>query len=446
MNITKIRNRLKSCLCFLIFTNLTPVNAQIFQNDTLKIMSYNTLNYGFAATTQCPALITANKHNYLKTIIQYSDPDILGLVKMDATPSSFSTDSVIQNVLDSLCSGCYGHSQFTNLSGYSKCNMLYFKLSKIGYVSTSTIYSADPNISDINLIKLFYKDPNISINLDTIFVNIILVHLKSGTNNDTSRANEIAGVMSWLNNNVFLPGNYIIMGDFNVNSSTDSCFQELISSPNPNTTFFDPENQLGNWAANPALYSKVLTQSTRKNDPGDCGSTGGMNSRFDHILCSYPIMQGNHSIRYLSGSFEVLGQDGNHVNKSLLALPADTIVPPQVLNSLYYMSSHLPVSIKVEISSPVANSIKSKSNNSDQFIVYPNPVDNIIHIKSFESESEQLMIILRTSMGNNILERQYLSSKNGNDFQFDVSFITPGFYFLEIRTKELNKLFKLIIN
>ena len=316
--------------------------------DTVQVMSYNTLNYGFPATSNCPTLLTQNKHAWLKKIIQYANPDILGLEKMDASPATFTSDTVIHAVLDSVCAGCYAHTPYTNHSGYEKENTLYFKTDKFGWLSTTTIYSADTNISDINLHKLYYK-PTQQPLTDTIFLNIILVHLKSGSGNAAERALEVTGAMNWLNAHLTAPGNYICMGDFNTQSSDESCFQQLIMSANPNTLFTEPTGQLGNWNGNPSSFANYLTQSTRTADPGDCGATGGQDDWFDHLLCSTPVIQGTKNISYVSNSFTVIGQDGQHVNKSLIASPPNNSVPSEILNALYYMSEHLPVTMQLAI-------------------------------------------------------------------------------------------------
>ena len=317
--------------------------------DTVKIMTYNTGNYGFPATVDCPALISANKHIWLRTIVQYAEPDILGMEKMDATPASFTADTVIARVLDSVCAGCYGHTPFTNNSGYGKEDMLYFKTAKFGWLSTTTIFSADNNISDINLHTLFYKSRQLAVNHDTVFLHIILVHLLSGSGNASDRSSEVAGAMSWLNGHVTGPGNYIFMGDMNTQSSNESCFQQLINSGNQNIKFFDPPNQLGNWDTEPDSFAHYLTQSTRTTDPGDCSAVSGMDDRFDHLLCSAPIMQGTQAITYVPASYHVIGQDGLHVNKALTDNPVNTSVPSNVLNALYYMSEHLPVIMQLAI-------------------------------------------------------------------------------------------------
>ena len=317
--------------------------------DTVRVMTYNTDNYGFPATVDCPALISANKHIWLRTIVKYAQPDLLGMEKMDATPASFTSDTIITRVLDSVCAGCYGHTPYTNNSGYEKVDMLYFKTAKFGWLSTTTIYSGDNNISDINLHRLFYKNPQLALNHDTVFLNIVLVHLLSGSGNASDRGSEVAGAMSWLNSHITAPGNYIFMGDMNTQSSNESCFQQLINSGNQNTKFFDPPNKLGNWDNEPDSFAHYLTQSTRTTDPGDCSAVSGMDDRFDHLLCTAPIMQGTHAITYVPGSYLVIGQDGLHVNKALIDNPVNTLVPSNVLNALYYMSEHLPVMMQLAI-------------------------------------------------------------------------------------------------
>jgi len=419
-------------------------SAQSAQTDTIKIMSYNSLDYGFPPTSSCPALIPANKHGYLKTILRYENPDILGLVKMDASPSSFSTTEVVQKCLDSVCMGCYGHSIFTNFSGYSKENMLYFKTSKFGYVGTTTIYSGDTHISDINLHTLFYKDPNLSVNHDTTFIHIILIHDKSGINNASNRATEIGGAMSWLNAHVTSPGNYIFMGDFNTQSSSEVCFQDMINSSNLNARFYDPPNQLGDWVTTPSAFAPYLTENTRSIDPGDCGATGSLNRRFDHILCTQPIMQGTNSVQYIPGSFNVIGNDGNHASLALTDPPANTSVPPAVLNALYYMSNHLPISVKIAITLP--NTITTGSNSlsitENSFTVFPNPATGLLYIRGTSKTIEPYKIILKNILGQIILEKENATINNLIESQVNVSSLSRGIYFVEIISKNESQVIK----
>jgi len=400
--------------------------------DTAKIMSYNVLNYGFPATESCPALITSNKHAWLRTILQYSKPDILGLEKMDATPASFTSDTIIDKVLDSVCNRCYGHTPYTNVSGYSKENMLYYNTEKFGWISTTTIYSADSNISDINLHTLYYKSPELSISHDTVFLSVILVHLESGSGSAAERTMEMQGAMQWLNTHITHPGNYIFMGDFNTQSSSESCYQQMINSGNANTRFFDVDNQPGNWDADPSNFAHVLTQSTRTSDPGDCGATGGLDDWFDHFLCTDSIMTGYGSVTYVPNSFSVTGQDGQHVNKSLIAAPANTSVPNSVLNALYYMSEHLPITMQLAIdtgsTTTAAVPVVTGSNMQWQ---YSNPVSGYLSLNALTPDNQHIFSLVIYDLSGRQLINTPLRGTGKNEIP--VNKLSNGIYILMVQ-------------
>lgn len=434
-------NKVCNAYCVVVF--LVCFSSSAFaQIDTVKVMTYNVLNYGFPATNGCPTLITANKHEYLKTILKYENPDILGLVKITASPTTFTTDSIVHQVLDSVCLGCYGHSDFTNVSGYTKENMLYFKTAKFGLKSTTTIYSADANISDINMHTLFYKAPSLAQTHDTTFLYIILVHDKSGSSNASTRTAEIGGAMNWLNSHVTQPGNYIFMGDFNVQKSTEGCFQAMINSSNLDTKFYDPANQLGNWANNPSAYANYLTEDTRMTDPGDCGASGGMSTRFIHILCTQPLMQGSAAVQYLPNTYNVIGQDGNHVNVAINAAPTNTSVPPDVLNALFYMSNHLPVALKLAISyTPLTTGVLAVE-TKNKFTVFPNPTTGEIYIRGEVTDGETYHARLIATNGVCVLEKKYFATSAKADWLFDASGLPFGIYSLELISGSEKHIFK----
>ena len=350
-----------SIICVLISSQ-----AQAFTTDTLKIMSYNTLNYGFQSSSSCPGLLSFKKHKYLREILKYAKPDILGLVKMSASPSTFTTDTIPNKVLDSVCYHCYAHTPFTNNSGYIKENMIYYRKDKVKYVSTTTLYSGDKNISDINLHRFYYLAPDLGSTSDTQYINIILVHLLSGSSNDNERGTEIKGAVTYLGKHFPNLKNYIFMGDFNTQSSNEKCYQYLVSPSDTNYRFYDPVNKPGNWNSSPDKFSMYLTQATRYSDLNDCGASGGMNERFDHILLSHYLMEGIDSVKYVQGSFKVIGQDGNHTNSSI-DTPINKSAPANIINDLYFMSSHLPVELKLAVSSKsIQTALENQGSNPEE--------------------------------------------------------------------------------
>ena len=335
----------------ILFALINVIKAQNNFSDTVSLITYNLNNFGFASTKSCPLEGSPLKPGYLRTILKYLNaPDIVSFQKFNGTPKTLASDSIKRTIMDSICLNCYGVVDFTNNSGYKKVNTLYYKNSKFGYLGTVSIYSADNNISDINLHKLYYKSPSLVTNHDTIYLNVIVVHDESGASSASKRATELSGAMSWMSANVKTAGNFVFMGDFNTQSSTEACFQILTNPKDSILRFYDPPNQLGNWSGSPTSFAKYLTQSTRSTDIGDCASNNTMLARFDHILCTNPIMQGTQSIKYIPGTFNVVGQDGLHTGKALIDAPTNVSVPPDVLSALYNMSEHLPVQLKLLIS------------------------------------------------------------------------------------------------
>jgi hypothetical protein len=335
-------------LIILLLCLAANAGAQQLENHNIKVMHYNTLNYGLRSDSFCTGLRTDLKHGYLRTVLDYIDPDILGLVKMVASPT-FTKDSIISNVLDSICLGCYQAANYTNHSGFFKANLLYYKKSKFVYVGTQTLYAGDTSISDINLHQLYYNDSIANALGDTIYINIIQCHLISGDSTGAQRGAEIQHTMDSL----ALLGNskqhYLFLGDFNSRSSSESCIQNLINPTDTNWRFYDPTNQLGDWNNSPALYAKWLTISTRAKQLDDCGSSGGLDQIYDHIFFNEVTKKGTAKVHYIDSSYIVIGQDGLHVNKGLTDKPKNTSAPNSVIQSLYYMSNHLPVMLKLQV-------------------------------------------------------------------------------------------------
>jgi len=403
------------------------------QTDTIKIMSYNTLNYD-DYDASCPTNINALKNRYLREIVKYVNPDILGLVKMNQDPA-FVNDSIPSEVLDSVCNGCWAHGIFTDYSKYSKGNQLYFKTSKFGFIGTKTIYSADASISDINMHELYYKDTALARTHDTIFLNIILVHDLSGGSSASQRATEIGGAMAWLDANVKKPGNYIFMGDFNVTSSGEGCFQAMLNPTNPIVKFNEPTGQLGNWSSNSASFAKYITQSTRTATLTDCGSSGGLTDWFDHIMCSDYIMGGTDAFTYVPNSFAVVAQDGKHTKNSLIASPTDVIAPSNIVNDVYHMSNHMPVSLNLAINpqhrvSGISNQAVDQSLNNVNCHYFNNKLD-------FSTLDESLWgrnctVTLYDCLGKRILNTSLTLENNSSNI--DVSFLPKGCYIVILQS------------
>ncbi len=308
-------------------------------NDTLRVMQYNLLNYG-NYTSYCT---TGNnniddKDEYLITIIDYVKPDVFSVNEI--SENSFYQQRLLDAVLNINGINYYQKAQGTNIAGSPIVNMFYYNSNKLGLSFQDVI---ETDIRDINLYRLFYKPQNGYPISDTIFLNCITAHLKSGNTSygREQRANMTLAVMNYINDQNLI-GNTIFMGDLNVYNSNEEAYQNLTENFNNEIKFYDPINTPGNWHSNPS-YAFVHTQSTHLNSNG-CSAGGGMDDRFDFILLSEKIMNFEENIGFISNTYTSLGQDGLHLNQSINS-PPNNSAPENIIEALYFMSDHIPVHI-----------------------------------------------------------------------------------------------------
>ncbi|HEY5326025.1 MAG TPA: hypothetical protein VIJ27_03420, partial [Mucilaginibacter sp.] len=89
----------------------------IDKTDTLKVMAYNVLGYGGSCQGS-----TAVLNGYLKTIVQYTQPDLFSCEKMgdfsptSSLPANFA-DDINDNALNATFPNRYAYATPTNLTG-----------------------------------------------------------------------------------------------------------------------------------------------------------------------------------------------------------------------------------------------------------------------------------------------------------------------------------------
>lgn len=318
--------------------------------DTIKVMQYNLLYYG-KDIYDCTSTNNGRdfKNTQLLTILDYAKPDIFCVNEMDA-----SLDDVNYLMDNALNVGGVNYWQHANVSGSFSINMIYFNSEKFTLNSQVSI-SAYPRQTDVY--NMTYNAPS------PIDFTIFVAHLKASDDAPSAddRATATQNVMNYIASKG--PGNYIFQGDLNLYTSTELAFQNLINPSNITLAFNDPANRIGNWNNNPS-FADVHTQATHTS--GTCFVTGGMDDRFDFILISNAIKNGDNQIKYLSNSYETIGQDGNHFNDALTDFTNNS-APPEVINALYNMSDHIPVSL---------NLVMSNGNNNTPITVFNKTFDD----------------------------------------------------------------------
>ena len=305
-----------SSITFVIFLFLSITKENSFSQDTVKIMTYNLLNYSGS---------TFKDQNFRKTI-KYINPDIL---VCEEVISQTAVNNMLTNVMNYYSPGTYSSGTFFN--GPDTDNSVFYKSSKFIFLYNQPITTS---LRTINLFVLKHIASG-----DTI--RLFAVHLKAGSTSgdSTQRLNEV-NTLRTVTNTYPNGTEFAVMGDFNIYRSTEPAYQKLVQVQSGNEGhFIDPLSMPGLW--NQSVYSQYHTQSTRTRNLNDSGATGGLDDRFDMILNSKGLTD-EGKIKYIPGSLKPIGNDGNHYNDSINKSP-NTSVPDSIANSLYFGSDHLPV-------------------------------------------------------------------------------------------------------
>ncbi|MBA3827587.1 MAG: hypothetical protein H0X33_01480 [Taibaiella sp.] len=341
-------------LCAPFFSKCKTAPAQ---RDVIKVMSYNVLKYGDGC--QGPG---SEMHGYLKTIIGYTNPDILGLVKVEAIPANSDAkgkapigfaDSILNNALNAASTGKYAYCPFSNAANDNNQTLLFYNKHKFGFSSMVTLVS---DITDINMYKLYYLEANLAKTHDTAFIYFVLIHTDSGDKSD-DRDRQMTELMNALRKRFSTLSNLIVMGDFNLRKTNEPGYQTLTNNSEKNYQLIDPPfiidkraSYPANWEKHPERFASFLTTSTRKKEkqPNECGTGGGAKAWYDHIFISPSMAVGSNYYHYIPRSYSTVGNDGKRIDASVNDLPNPS-APRYVLDALYHMSNKYPVMLQLGV-------------------------------------------------------------------------------------------------
>ena len=400
------------------------ISLIIKAQDTLVVMQYNLLNYG-NYTNYC----TTNNNNvslkdgYIKTIINYIKPDIFSVNEMVAQEAMMEH---LRGVLNETWTNNYKRPTFVYQNSDYLANTIYYNSEKLTFYSQSI---AQNYIRDINVYKFYYNSPELE-NGDTAFIICITAHLKAGygTDNENKRTTMAKNTMNYIASHN-PKDNYLLMGDFNLYSDSEPAWHFFTMNSNNDISFNDPVNKSGNWHNN-SSYKFYHTQSTHGSSNG-CAATGGLDDRFDFILISNDIKNGTKKVKYITGSYRTVGQDGKHFNKGLLDSPTNNTVPSNVLSALYKNSDHLPITLKLKVDATVGINEKPVSGFSS--IRMANPVNNKIKTEVYCKFNGNVKIALFDLTGKKLLSKSFDIKQGYNSLNIDVSMLKRGFYLLRFK-------------
>ncbi len=408
-----------------VFLASLGISTRSFGQDTITVMQYNLLYYG-AYTDFCTYQNNSisQKDANLKIIVDHVQPDILGVNEMGAGEAI--TQRVLNNVLNVDEPERWARAEYTNNANSNIVNMLYYDQQKFELYDQRVIVSI---VRDIDLYTLFYKDESLAQGGDTTFLSCIVTHLKAGSSSSDqqTRAAETEVVMDYIDRNN-IRGNILFMGDLNINSSYETSYQQLTNHPVEEIRFYDPIDKPGTWYNNSqmALYH---TQSPRTTYHS-CFVSGGMDDRYDFILGSSWIMNGQLGLQYLEDSYNTIGQDGKRFNKSLID-PVNESAPQEVIQALYNMSDHLPVSLNL-VTRDIATNLPALAIRAPK-VQFNNPVKNTLNLQ-VSGVDEQVQINLFDLTGSKRLSYQLEPVDGQSTVSIDVSHLPSGMYLIQVTT------------
>jgi len=333
-----------------------PLAGTMDKTDTVRVMAYNVLNYGDLCQGS-----TVTLDGYFRTIIQFTQPDLMSCEKMTAfSPAPGASgnlaDDVLANVLNSVDPGQYKYAVPTNASVATTMSVLFYNQEKLTWVNTQTLLGL---VTDFDLYKLYYNDVNLAITRDTTFLYAVVCHTKSGAAS-VERDYQDSVVVSAVRTKFSYFPNLIIMGDFNTTGSYEQGYQSLISGRDGTIKMSDPPyfpdetlKYPGNWSVTPFFVAPYLTTSTRSlpDVPNSCGTSAGGKGWFDHIFISSWLSNGANYMQYVPHSYQSVGNDGDRLGVSINSgVPSgNTAAPADVLDALFNFSDKYPVMIKLVV-------------------------------------------------------------------------------------------------
>ncbi|MFZ1688166.1 MAG: hypothetical protein WAU70_12125 [Flavobacteriales bacterium] len=319
------------CLPLLLLLFAHAVKAQ----DTLRVMAYNLLDF--------PDPNPAGKVDTLAGILAWHPVDLLIAEEVhDANGAQMVLDQALNaNGVDRFSMATFIPQQSASWTTIKLTQIIYYDHNKLGLRDQTFLYT---DVRDINVYTLYLRDNGI-FQGDTTFITVVGLHLKAS--NDQSdiddRTNMVGILMDHL---ATLPaGRHVIIGgDFNIYTGNETAFSTLLTQAG-NIQIADPLDLGGSdWYG--SSYAGICTQSTRVNTLFGDGAGGGLDDRFDMLLTSDELLNGGSDLHLVPGSYRPLGNSGTCWNDNITDCSTSQ-TPYSILRKLYYMSDHLPITLKL---------------------------------------------------------------------------------------------------
>jgi len=325
----------------------------------LRVATWNVSNYSGGRTADIQTAVYASYQG------RSMSPDVL----LGQEFVSAAAVAAFLNILNSAPGSPGDWSAAAFVNGNDTDNALFYRTSKIQFLAQTVVSQGASGTSnhprDVNR----YDIRPVGYTGAAATLACYSVHMKAGdsTSDQNQRlieANAIRANSGSLN----ASWNYLIAGDFNIQSSSQAAYQTLLSSSPVAGRFVDPIATTGSWN-NSSAYRFVHTQAPGGTDPI---VTGGMDDRLDLILLS-PSLTNGSAFNYIGNpaapystttwndpnhSYRCWGNDGSSFNQ-ILTVAGNTMVGSTVAQALRQSTGgdggHLPVFLDMRVPPEVAS-------------------------------------------------------------------------------------------
>lgn len=404
---------------FIIAVSLLLSVSSLLRGQDLRIMHYNLLNFGNNWGT-CNDYNNSyiDKTEYFASIVDHVAPDIITVNEI----FEYSTyhEYLLENGLNINGVTHWQKANPPNYAGSSIMNQVFYNSDKVNLQQTINLQT---DVRDIDIFRFTCNEHPDQPNL-----YCVVAHLKAGSDpgDAQERAEETEILMNYLDQNAALLGNknILFMGDFNLYTSAEEAYLNVLTHSNEDIRFYDPINSPGDWN-NAWAFAAIHTQSTHSSS--NCAAGGGMDDRFDFILISDEVRDGLDQIKYLEDSYWAVGQDGEHFNSSLTSSPENTSVPPEILEALYNMSDHLPVIMDLQVGNLGIGTLDLYANH----ITYTNPVQQHLVLNFTQTPKDISSYQIFTPDGR-LVKDNSIRDVPDNQLVIHLPELRAGLYFLRL--------------
>lgn len=398
---------------FLLIGLATPAMAQ----DSLKVMCYNLLRYGADGIGGCTPTGVSARNPFFSPIMSALQPDIFGVNEIGPTDAANSpAANILLNILQPI-NPAYRRATVTFNGGQDIANAMFYNSDKVGLDYQAVI---PQSLRNIDYYKFYYKGPGLALG-DTTFIEVAIAHFHASANN--TRLAQAQAIMNYLDGQG-RAGNFIVMGDMNLDTYNSTPFQAMVAHPNPDSKMNDPINLTGTWSNNNNARH-AWTQSTRTSGGSDCGSGGGLDDRFDIILCSNALMNNTENMQYMPGSYWVPGNTS----------APNRAVSNTVSSSMVAMSDHYPVMLTVEVDRLVA--AQDPLPGADLLQVLGQPASGVLRLRlggdaGLNGATELQLVDLQ---GRVLQQRVMGSVEAGTRVDLPLTGVANGIYLLRMQSE-----------